>query len=90
MLVVLRRLLGADAVSVDARVTQPPWREKRLLGGVDLVGRTHAEPYRIVRPLIVFRPDDAVSQYYMLESIGSGIGARTPITRVPLEEVDED
>jgi len=68
----LRATLGRDAVSVAARVTQPPWREKRLVAGADLVLRTHARPFRIARPPLIFEPHSVIEQYDMLESLTRG------------------
>lgn len=68
ILAALRSLLGAEAVSVDARVTQPVWREKRLVEGEDLVLHTHAEPHSLPQHLVLFRPRDSVQIYDMLES----------------------
>ena len=68
ILATLRRLLGKDEVSVSARLTQPAWIEKRLLGEVDLVGNTHKEPHRSKTRQIEFRPTGTLEFYRMLDT----------------------
>jgi hypothetical protein len=44
VLAVVREILGARAVSIDARITQQVWEGTRLPGGIDLVLHTHQPP----------------------------------------------
>jgi len=64
----LRRVVGGDEISVTARITQPAWLEKRLPGRVDLVGRTHEQPFEAARGDLVFRPRSSLSLYRMLDT----------------------
>jgi hypothetical protein len=64
----LRRVVGEDEISITARITQPAWLEKRLPGRVDLVGSTHAQPFRAPRGDLVFRPTNVLSLYRMLDT----------------------
>lgn len=68
VLVVLREIVGPDEVSVDARITQPVWRERRLVGGADLVLHTHEEPPKLSHRPILFEPRGPVQIYEMLDS----------------------
>ena len=75
----LRALLGADDISVDARITQPVWKEKRLLGGEDLVLHTHREPIRSEGPEpILFAPRSPLQTYRMLESFEAAVESAPP------------
>ena len=76
LLSTLRVLLGADVVSVDARITQPVWKEKRLLGGADLVLHTHRAPLPTDSPEpILFAPRSPLQTYRMLESFEAALEA---------------
>ncbi|MCZ6783984.1 MAG: hypothetical protein O7G30_11820 [Proteobacteria bacterium] len=68
LLATVRRLVGPDEVSIDARLTQPAWVEKRLLGDVDLVGRSHETPFRTAAEEISFRPEGTLGFYTMLDT----------------------
>lgn len=68
ILAALRSAIGAQEISVDARITQPVWREKRLVEGEDLVLHTHRRPFELPHEPLLFRPRDSVQIYDMLES----------------------
>ncbi|MEE3329791.1 MAG: hypothetical protein VX246_02885 [Myxococcota bacterium] len=71
VLAVLRSLADSDEVSVDARITPPPWVENRLLANKPLVLHTHKRPFEMPRRQIIFQPSDAAQVYDMLESFDS-------------------
>jgi len=67
LLMAIHELVGLEHVSIDAIITQPPWIEKRLLGGVDLAVHTHAKPFRLLRRRLDFHPSSSPGYYKMLE-----------------------
>ncbi|MCG8590924.1 MAG: hypothetical protein MJE66_16655, partial [Proteobacteria bacterium] len=67
VLATLRRVGGIEEVSVAARITQPPWREPRLVGKVDLVGRTHRKPIARLGEAIDLDPSGPSGLYQMLD-----------------------
>ena len=74
ILATLRVLLGAKRVAVDARITQPVWKEKRLVGGVDLVLHTHRKTTLNPGPQpILFAPRSPIQTYRMLESFEAAV-----------------
>ena len=67
LLATLRRVVGPDHVSVDARIAPPRWVELRLLGKVELVGHTHSEPFRPPHAPVIFEPESGIALYHMLD-----------------------
>ena len=54
------------------------WKEKRLLGGADLVLHTHREPIPVDSPEpILFAPRSPLQTYRMLESFEAVLNALT-------------
>jgi len=78
LLAALRDLLGADEISVDARITQPVWKERRLVGGADLLLRTHEQPPKLRHRPILFEPRGPVQIYEMLNSFDPITQAANP------------
>jgi hypothetical protein len=69
VLAALRELLGAREMTVDARISQPVWKEKRLPGGADLVLHTHKHRGpKLEHAPILFAPRGPVQSYEMLDS----------------------
>jgi len=68
VLAVLREQIGEDSITVDARITQPVWKEKRLPGRADVVLHTHSKPAKLKHAPVLFAPRGPVQTYEMLDS----------------------
>ncbi|MCG8590408.1 MAG: hypothetical protein MJE66_14055 [Proteobacteria bacterium] len=78
LLATLRALAGPRKAPVHVRITQPGWREKRLVGRRDLVGRTRKRYAPLPRSPLDLDPSGPVSLYFSLDEVARVPGDPAP------------